>query len=84
LDRNSAMVSSAIARRLHKKENLRNLTYIDRIWQRTETRYCSYPAGLFASLCGRGTTAFCCWWCWPLVTTESQLVSVVAAEACRT
>jgi hypothetical protein len=42
----------------------------------------TYPAGLLASLWGCWGVGFCCCWCWPLMTTDSQLLSVVVAEAC--
>lgn len=49
---------------------------------KSSTQLVTYPAGLLASLLGCWGVGFCCWF-WPLITTDSQLLSVVVpAEAC--
>lgn len=49
---------------------------------KSSTQCVTYPAGLLASLLGCWGVGFCCWF-WPLITTDSQLLSVVVpAEAC--
>lgn len=90
-ERNSAKVSSAMDKSLkeyRQKQTTKFPLAIKKVYntskeydptttnQQQAFSFFTYPAGL-ASLGG-------CWgvtWCWPLVTTDSQLVSVVAMAA---